>query len=167
MLVPSIPTYSPAVEITVPLWERVNISIEELDEALIALRKHKGEQINQWREAANNTWFPYKGKRFACDKLSRSDIEGTQGQIMNRGEIPDPSVWAGGWKAIDNTFITINTVEEWHAFYEAMFVQGAKNFAKSQYLKQVVASTGTIQEILNLTWDNVKTPYDAIEGPLA
>ncbi len=152
-----------------PSWFNPNAPLEQLDVHLRMLREFKRKKINQWREAANFAYFVYKGKRIACDRLSRSDIDGTNGEIIGLTIIHNeprlPLNWIGKWKAIDNEYVDITTVVEWKEFYSAMFNCGTLNFAKAQYLKAIVESTGSLQDIMNITWET-KTPYDMEPDPL-
>lgn len=125
-------------------------SAERIEQELASLRTAKNAEINAARLEANRTAFTHRGKSFACDELSRSDIDGTNGFVALYGQLPPGLV--GGWKAIDNTYLPISTVEEWKAFYTAMFEAGAANFAKAQALKTKLASATTADEISAITW---------------
>ena len=118
--------------------------------ALESLRVTKNAEINAARLAANFGTFTYSGKLFACDQLSRSDIDGTNGYVALNNELP--AGWPGGWKAVDNTYIAITSVDEWKAFYGAMFAAGNANFAHSQTLKAQLASATTRQQIEAVKW---------------
>lgn len=110
----------------------------------------KIEEINTARLEANTSFFIYKGKRISCDQLSRGDIEATNGIVLLTGGLPDG--WYGFWKTADNEFIPINTVDEWKAFYKAMFDTGNNNFIKSLSLKQQVAAATTFEELKLISW---------------
>lgn len=69
------------------------------------------------RNAANFSTFPHAGKAIACDQLSRSDIDGTNGFVSLYGALPPD--WPGGWKAVDNTYVPISSVADWEAFTAA------------------------------------------------
>lgn len=114
------------------------------------VRARQRELINGWRQGANFTSFTYLGKEIACDALSRSDIDGTNGYITSRNQMP--TGWPGGWKAKDNTYVPISTIADWQAFYEAMYVQGLLNFAKSQALKTLVANAQSLEAIRAINW---------------
>lgn len=115
-------------------------------------RARKNAEINAARLAANSSSFSHDGHVFACDALSRGDIDGTTNTIMLTGSFPQP--WPGFWKAIDNSFYPITTLEDWRAFYASMGAQGAANFAKSQQLKQALAAAATIEEIDAIKWED-------------
>ncbi len=148
----------PAVEdITVPPelpseypWGDRQPTLEELDAYLVELRNTKDKEINAQRLAANNSFFMFAGKKIACDPLSRSDIDGTNGQILNTGAMPP--YWPGGWKTMDNSYVQIPDKETWTQFYSAMYLQGLQNFAKAQALKQQVANATTIEAIRAIVW---------------
>ena len=105
------------------------------------------------RLAANFSTFPHAGKVIACDQLSRSDIDGTNGFVSFvslYGTLPPD--WPGGWKATDNTYVPISSVAEWKAFYSSMFAAGNANFAKAQTLKEQLEAATTPEEVHSITW---------------
>lgn len=97
------------------------------------LKSQKNAEINKARLEANQTTFTHSGKLFACDQLSRSDIDAINGYVGTRNALP--ASWLGGWKAVDNTIVAIADVTSWNAFYDSMIEQGQQNFVKSQSLK--------------------------------
>lgn len=131
-------------------WGHRQPTLEELEAYLVDLRNTKDKEINAQRLAANNSFFMFQGKKIACDPLSRSDIDGTNGHILLTNSMPPG--WPGGWKAMDNTYVSITTKEDWVAFYTAMYVQGLQNFAKAQALKQQVVNATTIEAIRAIVW---------------
>lgn len=132
------------------------MAISELEvNALLApslanLKTAKAAAINQARLTANFTTFQHEGKTFACDALSRSDIDGTNGTMTLTGGFPPG--WPGGWKAVDNTYIQITTRLQWEAFYLAMCAQGATNFGHAQGLKATLAAATTAEQVAAITW---------------
>lgn len=125
-----------------PAW----VETATLDE----LKSAKNAEINSARMSANLTSFTYLGKQIACDTLSRSDIDGTNGYVSIFNNFPDN--WAGGWKATDNTYVPIATVDDWKAFYKAMVDQGNANFHHSQDLKSQLASATTPEQVAAIVW---------------
>ena len=123
---------------------------DEVDAFVADLRSRKDKEINTARLAANNTFFTYLGKKIACDTLSRSDIDGANGYITLHNTLP--AQWPGGWKTMDNSYVPIATVTDWTNFYTAMYQQGLLNFAKSQQLKQQIASAPTIEALRQINW---------------
>lgn len=117
---------------------------------LVEIKAGKALEINSARMAANFTTFPHAGKVFSCDALSRSDIDGTNGTMTLINAFPPG--WPGGWKAADNTYLSITTRAEWEAFYLAMCAQGAANFAHSQALKAAVAAATTVEQVAAINW---------------
>lgn len=141
----------------VQAFEVVALTPEELAQraadaavALEAARAAKNAAINAARLAANFSTFTHAGKVFACDQLSRSDIDGTNGYVALYGALPPG--WPGGWKAVDNTYVAIATVADWKAFYASMFAAGNANFAHAQALKAQLASAATLQEVEAIQW---------------
>jgi hypothetical protein len=120
------------------------------EDELQPMRDAKNAEINASRLKANTTTFAYSGKVFACDALSRGDIEGTNGCVLLTGGFPPG--WPGAWKAVDNTYLPIATVNDWKAFYLAMCATGAANFAKSQSLKNQLTAAKTPETIGAIAW---------------
>ena len=110
----------------------------------------KNEEINAARLGANRSSFTHAGHEFACDDLSRSDIDGTTNTVLLTGAFPNP--WPGFWKAVDNALYPISTLDDWKAFYASMGAAGAANFAKSQQLKAQLAAATTIEQVNAITW---------------
>jgi hypothetical protein len=119
-------------------------------QTLAELKSLKNAEINTARLNANQTYFLYQGHQVACDPLSRSDIDGINGYVATRGEMP-PN-WVGGWKAIDNSIIFIPDVPAWNAFYDSMIAQGQANFAKSEGLKAQLAAATTAEQVAAINW---------------
>ncbi|MDP3228407.1 MAG: DUF4376 domain-containing protein [Acidovorax sp.] len=127
-------------------WAIVPIEGEELE----AMRTAKNAEIKAARLAANRSTFTHAGKQIACDDLSRSDIDGTNGYITLYNALPPG--WPGGWKAVDNTFVPIATVADWKAFYTSMFAAGNANFAKAQALKAQLAAATDGAGVAGVAW---------------
>lgn len=117
---------------------------------LVTLKAAKNSEINAARLSANFSTFSHGGKVIACDQLSRSDIDGTNGFISLYGTMPPG--WPGGWKAVDNTYTPIATVADWKAFYASMFAAGNANFAKAQQLKTALDAATTAEEVAAIAW---------------
>lgn len=143
-------------------WTTELISFDELDRMLSDERAAVNERINLGRERANFHFFPFRGKRIACDRLSRSDIDGTSMYISQFGQFPPD--WIGFWKAMDNTYVSLTTVEDWKEFIKAIFDQGQINFKHAQKLKTIMATTRDLAEMRALSW-NTPTGYDATPLP--
>ena len=138
-------------------FEVVQLTHEELAQraadavaALDAARDAKNADINAARLAANFSTFTHGGKVFACDQLSRSDIDGTNGYVALYSALPVG--WLGGWKAVDNTYTAIADVAAWKAFYSSMFAVGNANFAHAQALKAQLASAQTLADVEAIQW---------------
>lgn len=137
-------------------WEVVNryANPEEESAAVLAslleLKDAKRSEINAARLAANFSMFTHAGKQIACDQLSRSDIDGANGFVSLHGVLPPG--WPGGWKAMDNTYVAIASVNDWKAFYSSMFAAGNANFAKAQTLKNQLDAATTAEEVALIAW---------------
>lgn len=110
----------------------------------------KNQDINASRLRANQATFTFNGKKIAADALSRSDIDATHGIVLLTNEMPDG--WVGGWKTVDNSYVSIPDVATWVLFYKAMVAQGSINFAHSQALKARLAAATTIEEVEAIVW---------------
>lgn len=138
-------------------------SLEEVDALVKQERRFAELRINEGRERANYHFFPFRGKRIACDTLSRSDLDGTNHHITNLGGVMPPN-WVGGWKTKDNEVIPFNDVVTWREMYGAMYNQGQINFMHSQTLKALVKNANTLAEIRSIDW-RTKTNFDATPLP--
>lgn len=118
--------------------------------ALEDQRAAKNAEIDQWRAAANGSAFPHAGKQFACDTLSRSDLDGVAHQIALTGDFP--AGFPGGWKATDKTMLPLPNVDAFRAMYASMTAQGAENFNHSQGLKAQLAVASTPEAIAAIAW---------------
>lgn len=132
------------------VWTVITIPEEEYTLKLQALKNEQKEKINNWRLAANKSYFVYLDKKIACDDLSWRDLTGTNDEITNLGRLPD--LWPGGWKAMNNTYVAISTIDDWKAFYSAMYATGISNFIKAQQLKTAVDLATSIDTVLEIVW---------------
>lgn len=121
--------------------------------ALEELRAVKNSEINATRLSVNRSTFPYQGKQIACDELSRSDIDAVNGYLAITGALPP--LPGGGWKAVDNTYVSITTAGQWIAFYAAMVIQGSSNFDHAQSLKVRLAAAATAEDIAAIQWGQI------------
>ena len=114
------------------------------------LRSAKNSEINAARASANLGTFSHAGKLFACDSLSRSDIDGINGYVALNGSFP--AGFPCAWKATDNTFLLLADIAAWKAFYASMVATGSAHFAHSQQLKAALSEATTIAEISAIVW---------------
>lgn len=144
-------TWNAPSDTSKPTWPVGATAIVWVETATLdEIKSKKNAEINAARLSANMTSFPYGGKSIACDALSRSDIDGTNGYVTLNGALP-PN-WGGAWKAIDNTYVTITTVDDWKAFYAAMISQGQTNFSHAQDLKSQLAGATTPEQVAAIVW---------------
>lgn len=129
-------------------WDGQTVSKELLDVVLARLAKNA--DINNWRSVANTSSFTHQGKQIACDALSRSDIDGVAGSIALTGAFP--ADFPGAWKAIDNSYVLLPTVDDFKALYAAMTAQGTANFLHAQALKTATAAATTQAELNAIVW---------------
>lgn len=133
------------------LWDGETLTPPPAPQVPLAeLKADKNAEINAARLAANFSTFTHAGKTIACDQLSRSDIDGTNGFVALYGALPPG--WPGGWKAVDNSYVPIATVNDWKAFYSSMFAAGNANFAKAQALKAQLDAATTAEQVAAIAW---------------
>lgn len=114
------------------------------------LKADKRQEINESRLQANFSTFLHEGKVIACDQLSRSDIDGVNGYVGINGTLPPD--FPGAWKAKDDSYLPIASVDAWKAFYLSMYNAGLGHFMKSQQLKALVDSASTEEEVKAIKW---------------
>lgn len=142
-LLPPQPSDAHVFDYSLKTW----IDPRTLDE----LRAAKAAEINAARLVANQSSFPFAGKQISCDVLSRSDIDGVNGEVASTGQMP--ANWVGHWKAQDNSIVPIPDVATWKALYSAMVAQGQSHFMKAQRLKSQLALARTKEEIQAIAWE--------------
>ena len=123
-----------------------HLGIKDLNEQKILRR----EYINESRLLANQRYFEFQGKQIAVDPVSRSDIDGVVGKIALTGTFPEG--WPGGWKTLDNSYVSIPDIDTWALFYTAMVNQGTANFIHAQNLKAQIDAATTPEEVAAITW---------------
>lgn len=128
-----------------------NFGAEPAGPSLADRKRDKNAQINAARMAANRENFAHAGKVFACDALSRGDIDGINGFISLMGVLPPG--WPGAWKAVDNSYHPLPDLLSWKLFYTAMIQAGNANFARSQALKAALAAATTPDQVAAITWE--------------
>lgn len=131
-------------------WAVVGMGAAEAASTLDNFKAMKNAEINAARLSANRSTFTHQGKAFACDELSRSDIDGVTSYVSLSGSMPPG--WPGAWKAVDNTYHPITSVDDWKAFVASMVAAGNANFAKAQALKGRLASATTSDQIEAIRW---------------
>lgn len=138
----NIPTY-PA------FWNNQTMSWQSLLD-LSSSKLSKRNLINKWRLQANYSGFMHGGKLIASDQLSMLDITNTANEINQNNSLP--ANWPGAWKAVDNSYIPITSIQDWRAFFSSMYQQGLNNFSISQQLKTLVDSATTVAEVEAIIW---------------
>lgn len=114
------------------------------------LKVDKRQEINESRLQANFSTFLHNGKVIACDQLSRSDIDGVNGYVGINGTLPPD--FPGAWKAKDDSYLPIASVDAWKAFYLSMYNAGLGHFMKSQQLKAQVDACTAVEEVEAIKW---------------
>lgn len=125
-----------------PAW----VETATLDE----LKATKTAEINDSHAQANLGTFDFGGKTFSCNPHSRDQILSENGYVALFGMF-DPG-WEGAWKAEDNSYLTIATVDVWKSFYSAMVAQGQANFNHAQSLKSTLAGATTPEQVAAIVW---------------
>lgn len=145
------PVFDTALGKWVQAFEVLPMSPAEATAHLAKVRREKEIEINMSRTAANNGFFMFQGKRIACDELSMKDIIVTNMFVLRDGRLP--TVFPGIWKSKDNEYITIPDTATWNSFFDAIFVQGNRNFMHSETLKQRIAQAPNLAEIRIINWN--------------
>lgn len=114
------------------------------------LRSTKKAEINAAREKANSSTFTHQGKEFQVDSNGWKDITAVGGHVGMFQSLP--ADFPGAWKALDNTYFPIQTVDAFKAFYASMVAQGAHNFMRAQALKTLVDNCTTAEQIESVNW---------------
>lgn len=120
------------------------------ERSLSEIKLIKNADINAWRAKANTGTFAHDGKVFACDALSRSDIDGVNGYAAIYGALPPD--FPGAWKAVDNSYYPIADLAAWKVFYASMVAAGTANFMHAQQLKAQLAAATTPEAVAAIAW---------------
>jgi len=72
------------------------------------------------------------------------------GSIALTGEFP--AAFPGFWKAADNTFLPLATVDDFKAMYAAMVMKGTQNFIRSQELKDLAEQATSLEDLEAIQW---------------
>lgn len=112
------------------------------------LKDRKRAEITRQRLAADGDHFEFQGKQIRTADKDMLDLLVADAR-WRKGK---PANWPGGWKAIDDTYVRIDLVEEWDAFFVAMYDTGIDNFMHSQALKAALEAATTPSEIQAITW---------------
>lgn len=139
------------------VWDGMAFGWRDL-RGLHEIKASKNAEINATRLAANRGTFQFDGRPIACDELSRSDIDGVNGYVGLTGRLPPD--FPGVWKAADNSFVSIPSVQAWTDFYSAMVAAGTANFTVAQSLKAQLALAETAEDIESIRWPD-SDPMDA------
>lgn len=78
------------------------------------------------------------------------DLLTTNSYVTLFGEFDED--WPGGWKAIDNSYVPISTVDQWKDFFKCMYKTGIANFKKSQTLKAEIEGATTLETVAAINW---------------
>lgn len=128
----------------------VNAYTERKVQELTDAKLSKKQEINAARLEDNFSTFVHNEKVIACDQLSRSDIDGVNGYVGINGTLPPD--FPGAWKAKDDSYLLIPSVEAWKDFYLSMYNAGLSHFMKSQQLKAQVDACTTLEQLSAIKW---------------
>lgn len=118
---------------------------------LAELKARKAAEITAQRLAADADHFTYNGLSIrTADKDMLDMLIAHARIIMGDGMPPN---WPGGWKAIENSYVPISSIEEWRPFFIAMYDTGIANFNRSQQLKARINSATTPEEVAAISWN--------------
>lgn len=121
---------------------------------LPALKLRKRAEITRDRLAADADHFEYQGKAIRTAEKDLFDILIADAR-WNKSK---PANWPGGWLAVDDSYVLIDTKEEWDAFFIAMYDTGIFNFFWSQQLKARVFAAQAPEELATIRWAAPTSP---------
>lgn len=136
---------SPTAKLYIANGELYSVETASLDE----LKAMKTAEITAQRIAADSDKFTYNGLSIRTAEKDMFDLLIADARISKGGMPPN---WPGGWKAIENSYVPISTVDEWNAFFIAMYDAGIANFTRSQQIKARIAAATAPEEIAAITW---------------
>lgn len=142
-------SFSPPNGTSAMLWSNAGPVWVDLG-SVAQLKLRKRAEITADRIAADEDHFMYQGKKIKTGDKDMSDIAVTAGYVALFGRLSPK--WPGGWKAVDDTYVRIDTVDEFRTFYEAMYDAGITNFMWSQELKARLEMAATPEEVRLLKW---------------
>jgi hypothetical protein len=128
------------------VWDIQEKALADKEAALQKMKDQKIQTIERWWYAANLK-FEYEGKEIACDPRSTDSLFWTNGHVATQNALP--ANWPGGWKAMDNTYVSIPDVTVWNAFYAAMGARGITNFLRAQLLKSQVQAVNNLETAIS------------------
>jgi hypothetical protein len=122
----------------------------EADAALASSKVKRNQYIDESRNAANGTTFPYAGKFISVDALGMRDLLVTAAHIGMTGTFP--AGFPGGWKCTDKSYVALPTIDDFKTMFSTMAEQGVANFNHSQSLKAALAAATTKAEVAAIVW---------------
>jgi hypothetical protein len=130
--------------------------------SLEVLKLRKSNEITADRLKADADHFMYSytdsegnivSKDIRTGNKDMVDLLTTNSYVTLFGEFDED--WPGGWKAIDNTYVQIATIDQWKDFFKCMYKTGIANFKKSQLLKAQIEAATTLEEVAAINWNTV------------
>lgn len=122
--------------------------------SLAEIKAAKSAEITRERIATDSDHFTYQGQGGQSLSIRTADKDMFDLLIadarISKGGMP-PN-WPGGWKAIENSYVPISTVEQWNAFFIAMYDAGIDNFNHSQQLKARISAATTPEQVAAIHW---------------
>jgi hypothetical protein len=127
--------------------------------SLDLMKVRKTAEITAARLKADADHFTYSyadtnggaaSKEIRTGNKDMIDLLTTNSYITLMGDFDED--WPGGWKAIDNTYVQITTIEQWKDFFKCMYKTGIANFKKSQLLKAQIEAATTLEEVASINW---------------
>lgn len=151
------PVFNEEVGKWVQTFRIVEMNATEIDNYFKEKRRDKELEINAARTQANDGYFPYMGKRIACDPVSMKDIMMTNMIVQQIGALPPG--FPSQWKARDNTYVPMPDATAWRGFFLALYAQGMRNFQHSETLKFMISQATSLEQIEAISW-NTPTNID-------
>lgn len=120
---------------------------------LAQLKEYKTAEITSQRLAADSDHFVYQGHAIRTADKDMFDLLIANARIMMSAP-QMPTNWPGGWKDINNSYLIISTVDQWKAFFIAMYDTGIVNFMYSQQLKAMIFAAQTPEAVAAINWNS-------------
>jgi hypothetical protein len=135
--------------------------VDDTTQTLDSIKQRQLFLITQARLAADADRFVYTYTDTSGNSVSKDirtgnkdmvDLLTTNSYVTLFGEFD--ADWPGGWKAIDNSYVPITTLDQWKDFFKSMYKTGIANFKKSQLLKSQIEEATTVEAVQAINWSN-------------
>lgn len=106
--------------------------------------KLKKLKISVDRRISDAAGFEFKGKLIASDVNSLTDLNVITNYVAVNGELPATLT---EWKAIDNTYVSVDGVDDWKELVSALSAHFHENFVLAQAKKEALVTVETQEQL--------------------